>query len=443
MPRESLHENLEALRIDHSHRSVEGPPVPKWIWWALAVMVVALLSWGLSSVWAATPVSVARPVVMEVSEAAAVLVAGGYVVAHHKIQLSSKVIGKVAWIGVEKGDTVQQGQVLVRLEDQEYRAALEQARGNLASAEARLRQLETGSRPEEIERARAQAAEAAANLENARLNWQRIEGLFKEGVASVQERDNARAAHDMARAQNDAAHKNYELVRLGPRREEIDFARGQVEQARGALNFAQTQLESTEIRAPVGGTILERLVEKGEMVTTSFVGERGAKSSVVSIADLNDLQVELDINQQDFARIKSQQKCLAVPDAYPDRKYNCAVDEIAPEANRQKATVQVKVKILNPDGLLRPEMNAKVSFLEEGGGAVKSTQMMVPRGAVFQAEGRSAVLVVENQRAVRKAVSLGDYTGDNVRVLSGLTGSETLIVSNPAALRDGQRVRVR
>src|SRR5207244_9151539 len=119
--------------------------------------------------------------------------------------------------------------------------------------------------------------------------------------------------------------KDAELARIGPRREEIDTARGQVEQARGALNYAKTQVDSTEIRSPIRGTVLERLVKRGEMVTTSFVGDRGAKSSVVSLADLNDLHVQLDINQADFARITPKQKATVTADAYPDHKYQRGV----------------------------------------------------------------------------------------------------------------------
>ena len=159
--------------------------------------------------------------------------------------------------------------------------------------------------------------------------------------------------------------KSLELVRIGPRREQIDAVRGQLVEARGSVAFFESQLNNTVIRAPVTGTILERAVEKGEFVTTSFVGERGAKGYVVSLADLNDLQVELDISQNDFAKLGPTQKGIVTTDAYPDRKYQGVINEISPEANRQKATVQVKVKVTNPDDYLRPEMNASVAFIDE------------------------------------------------------------------------------
>ena len=138
-------------------------------------------------------------------------------------------------------------------------------------------------------------------------------------------------------------------MRLGPRQEQIDALRAQVNQAQGTLDYAQIQLANTVIRAPIDGTILERNVERGEFVTTGFVGDKGAKGYVVAIADLHDLEVELDINQNDFAKLDSKQPGIITTDAYPDRKYPGGIHEIAPEANRQKATVQVKVKIVKPD----------------------------------------------------------------------------------------------
>ncbi len=445
MPRESLSEDLGSLRIDAARRDRgrQQRNIPRWVWFVAAGIAVLLIAWGAVTAIRTTPVEAARVVSMEVNEPSAVLVASGYVVAHHKIQLSSKVMGRVAWIGVEKGDVVQKDQVLVRLEADEYKAAADQAQGNLAAAESRLLQLQTGSRPQEIERARAQADDARANLTNATLYWQRSQGLAKDGVISRQDLDRAQAVFDQAKAQLEAAEKQHELVKIGPRREEIETARGLVQQARGQLDYAKTQLVATEIRAPVRGTILDRLVEKGEMVTTSFVGDRGAKSSVVNIADLNDLLVELDISQNDFARVQMKQKCTITADAYPDKRYPGEVFQIAPEANRQKATVQVKVRVLNPDGLLRPEMNAKVNFHNAAGGVVKSTELLVPRSAVFQTDGKSAVMVVEKNRAIVKAVTLGDAAGDSVRITSGLTGAELVVVSQPGNLVNGQRIRVK
>jgi HlyD family secretion protein len=380
---------------------------------------------------------------MEVREPAAVLVASGYIVAHHKIELSSKIMGKVAWVGVEKGDLVKKDQVLVRLEDPEYKANLLQAKGNLDAMIAAHDKMKNGSRPEEIDRARALMNQAGASMRVAKVQLDRSASLAREDLISKSNLDNAQATYDTAKGNYESLVKTYDLARIGNRAEDVETARAQVDQARGQLDYAQTQLDATEIRSPVDGTVLDRLVEKGEMVTTSFVGDRGAKSSVVSLADLNDLLVELDINQNDFARVKDKGDATVVADAYPDRKYKGTVFEISPEANRQKGTVQVKVKVLNPDGLLRPEMNAKVSFLSPAGGETKSTEMMIPKSAVFQSDGKSVVAAVENGRAVFKPVTLGEVTGESVRITAGLTGSESVVTGNPQALQNGQRVRTK
>jgi len=439
----TLSQELESLRIERDRRPGPRRGLPGWAW---TLLVAAVAVGAVCFLWmGAGPqaVDVARLTTFEAKEAATVLVAGGYVVAHHKIQLGSKVVGRVAWIGVEKGDRVKKDQVLVRLDDTEYRAQVEQARGALQAAAARLAQLQTGSRPEEIQQARARADETEANLRNAQSNYDRTQGLDRDGVVSKQEMDRARDQLDMARAQAEQARKNHELVRQGPRREEIDQARALLEQARGALRYYETMLDATEIRSPIDGTVLERLVETGEMVTTMFVGETGAKSSVVSLADLNDLQVEVDISQTEFARVSLGQPCAVVPDAFPDRRYRAVVAEIAPQANRQKATVQVKVQVKNPDAYLRPEMNARVSFEDPRAGQASVRQMLAPRSALFQAEGKSAVMAVENGRAVIKPVTAGEEMGGSVRITSGLSGDETVVVGNPAALKSGQRVRVK
>ena len=213
---------------------------------------------------------------------------------------------------------------------------------------------------------------------------------------------------------------------------------------KGRLSFYNTQLSNTVITAPVTGTILERNVEIGEFVTTGFVGDRGAKGYVVSIADLNDLQVELDINQNDFARLSPTQKGTITTDAFPDRKYNGIIDEISPEANRQKATVQVKVKVLNPDDYLRPDMNASVAFLSDAKPAPSATGVSQP--VVYappSAIRDGAVFLILDGKAVRRAVKTGPSGPQGVRIENGLIGGEDLINNPPAELKEGARVKAR
>jgi HlyD family secretion protein len=350
----------------------------------------------------------------------------------------------VLWIGVEKGDKVKQGQVIVRLEDDEYRAQLLQAKGNLANLQAKLAELLHGSRPEEIEVSTANLKQAIADLDNAKVTLDRTKGLAKDGVLSRQALDDAQARFDQAEHHVKSLEKTDSLARLGPRSEEIDAMRGAVEQAKGVVDYAQTTLDNTIIKAPSDGTILERAVEKGEFVTTSFVGDKGAKGYVVSLADLNDLQAELDIAQNDFAKLHMGQKATITTDAFPDRKYHGEITEFSPEANRQKATVQVKVKVDNPDSFTRPEMNANVAFLNDAKpvkteAAAAAPRIVIPPGAVKS----NTVFLVLGGKAVARPVKTGPVTSAGVQIESGLIGGEDLIAAPPAGLKDGDRVHVK
>ena len=441
---DDLSNELHKLKIDKSQRHPrrEGPS-PGWILFLAFVFsgVVAGVYFFRGSSEAVT-VRTVRPRVE--SGESPVLVATGYVVAHHKIDLSSKVIGRVEWIGVEKGDRVRRGQLLVKLEDREYQAQVDRARAVRQGAQARLVELERGSRPEEIERAQAEVDRAEAQLRTDEANLTRVQGLVSEGVFTARDLDEALGRRDVSRASLEALTRTYELIRLGPRVEQIDAARAEVERARADLAYSQTLLDAVEIRAPIDGVILERIVEPGEMVTTSFVGERGAKSSTVSLADLNDLQVELDISQNDFNRISPEQPCRAVTDAYPDRPYECVVAEIAPEADRQRATIQVKVQILDPDTLIKPEMNARVTFLDPGAKTHEVTQQMsIPAGALIDHETGKAVLIVVGGEVRVKPITVDREVDDVAYVAAGLTGDESIIVGELQGLKSGDRVEGR
>jgi HlyD family secretion protein len=440
---------LKDLRIDRSKRRSDEPSPWAVRWIVAGVAIFALL--GLArfiygKMNAATEVEIVRvhaaaPVAN--GGGAVILNATGYIIAAHKIELAAKVVGKVSSINVEKGDKVKAGQVLVRLEDDEYRARLLESQGQLETLKARLAQAEHGSRPEEIAKAKADVEQAIADRENSRVTLDRARGLVQEKVMAKQTLDDAQARYDGAAAKVASLERAFDLVKLGPRKEEIDALRAQVSQAQGTLNYAQVQLDNTVIRAPIDGTILERNVEKGEFVTTGFVGDKGAKGYVVSIADLHDLEVELDINQNDFAKLTATQPGVVTTDAYPDRKYQGVIHEISPEANRQKATVQVKVKVMNPDSYLRPEMNASVAFYSNEkpseGQAESKPIVTVPASAIKD----NGVFVVVGGKAVRRSVKVAGTTAQGVQVTEGLIGGEDIVSNPPSDLKDGQRVRAK
>lgn len=435
---------LESLRID---RSAQEPPSKLRTRWVLVASAAVILVGGPVLLYA----TYSRAISVQVIRVTAVrqalsggggiaLNATGYIVAHHEIQVASKVSGKVAWISVEQGDQVKKNQELVRLDDTEYRAQVEQARGSLTNLEAKLVELEHGSRPQEIAQAHANLLQAQADLANSKLVYERNQALHAAGIISRQDFDNTQYTYRNIQAKTDSLEQAYELVRIGPREEDIDAMKAQVEQARGVLAFDQDQLNNTIIRAPIDGSVLERAVEQGEYVTTGFVGDKGAKGYVVTLADLNDLQVELDISQNDFARLHLGQSGIVTTDAYPDRKYEVKLVEIAPKANRDKATVQVKVQILHPDERLRPDMNASVAFVEPRNPGEKVEDnppiIIIPASAVRD----GSVFVVADGKALRRKVRVARTTPEGERIDSGLIGGEDLIVNPPANLNQGQKV---
>lgn len=445
--------DLSKLRIDKSLKAQRNER-SRWPWFlgALILLVCVAGAWQwirASSVPTVETIRVKLPDGVVTDAQLVKLNATGYVIAAHKIELASKVVGRVAWVGVEMGDKVQKDQVLVRLEDDEYKARAAQQQGLLDNAKAVLAELEAGLRPQEIGAAKARLDDAQAELTNAQVNLKRMQGIELSRAISRQQVDDADALVRSRTAQVDLQRQQYELARIGNRKEQIDAQRATVRQLQGALDMATLDLDNTVIRSPVAATILQRNVEVGEFVTTGFVGDRGAKGYVLSIADLNDLRVELDVSQNDIAKVSAHQPCWVVTDAYPDKKYEGVVDLISPEANRQKATVLVRVKVLHPDGLLKPDMNATVSFLSSDALAASKTAATMPaadRPAIRvpgSAVREGAVFVVEDGKAARRSVSTAKIDGSSdVQVLKGLIGGEDLIVNPPASLQEGAKVNV-
>jgi HlyD family secretion protein len=375
-----------------------------------------------------------------------VLSASGYIVAHHKINVNSKVTGRVKWIGVEKGDKVKEGQVLVRLEDDEFRAQYQQAHGAAENARAYYEELKNGSRPEEVQQAQHNLEEARATLTNDKITLDRTQGLVSQGVLSKQALDDATARYEADQQRANSLEKGFQLSKLGPRVEEVARAKGSMIQAEGQEAYAKSLLDATLIRAPVTGTILERTAEKGELVTSQFASqaEGGPQGEVVALADLNDLQVELDIAQDDFAKLSAKQKGVVTVDAFPDRKYDGMIAEISPEANRQKATVQVKVQILNPDSYLRPDMNSTVKFLanEEKKTTVGPSGVLVPTNAVRTEDGKKVVYLAFQGRALKRDVQVMSQRSGGLLV-QGLNGGEDIITTMPQGLKDGDKIKIK
>ena len=450
---DTKHEDLQSLRIDRSHRHDSDGEPPKWsrryILGGIGLVVllgIVALAYRLFSP-APAEVEVVRAATEGGPEVGGVVLsAGGYIVAHHKINVNSKVTGRVAWIGVEKGDKVKEGQVLVRLEDEEFRAQYVQAEGAVENAKAYLLELQNGSRPEEIQQAQHNLDEARATAVNDKITLDRTKQLFTGGVMSKQNLDDATAKYEADQQRANSLLRAFELSKLGPRAEEVARAKGALLQAQGQAGYAKSLLDATVIRAPVTGTILERKVEKGELLTAQFAStaEGGPQGSVVALADLSDLQVELDIAQNDFARLKPKQRGIVTVDAFSSLKWDGVIAEMSPEANRQKATVQVKVQVLNPDEHLRPDMNATVKFLadDDKSGNKQPAGAVVPATAVRDVNGKKVVFLALDGKAVMKTVKILEQRS-NAFLVDGPINGENVITSGPEKLKDGQSIRIK
>ena len=448
---DTKNDDLQGLRIDRSARG-EGEP-PSWArrYILIGIAIVALLSltalaYRLFS-GDAPEVEVVRAAAESSDAAGVVLSATGYIIPHHKINVNSKVTGRVAWIGVEKGDKVKEGQVLVRLEDDEFRAQYNQAKGATQAAQAYLDELEHGSRPEEIQQAQHNLDEIQATLADDKSTLDRTHELFGQGVVSRQSLDDATAKYQADQQRANSLQRAFQLVKIGPRTEEIARARGNLVQSEGQEAYAKSQLDATLIRAPVSGTILERTAEKGELVTAQFASgaEGGPQGEVVALADLDDIQADLDIAQDDFAKLSPRQKAIITVDAFPDRKYDGVIAEMSPEANRQKATVEVKVEILKPDSYLRPEMNTTVKFLADETPKTTSTEpkgVFVPATAVHEQEGKKVVFIAFDGKAVRRPVEVLSQRSGGFLV-RGLVGGENVITTAPPSLKDGDKIKIK
>jgi len=241
-----------------------------------------------------------------------VLTVSGYIVNRERIELSPRFLGVVRWIGVKKGDAVTNGQVVVLLDDAEYKARLHETEGRLANVKVAV--------------------------EKAELDFKRASELVRQNVEMQKMEDDARL--------------------------QMASARATVKEVEGQLELIKTYLDWTVIKSPINGVVLEKLVDPDELVVPqSFGGTRGPSTALISVADPKDLQVEIELNEADVAKAFLGQKCRVNPEAYPDKVYEGYVAEMAPEANRQKGTLQVKVQIKNPDRFLTPELSARVDFL--------------------------------------------------------------------------------
>jgi RND family efflux transporter MFP subunit len=401
--------SLDQLRID---RQPEQPASPLGRRLLLLTVVAALLA-GLAYAFWPTPAAEVRTVVArEVRDSAAgarpgtVLNASGYVTARRQATVSSKFTGRVTEVLIEEGMEVEEGQVLARLDDSNLQPAL-------ALAEAQLLSAQRG------------AAETEALLTEARLNFERAQRLVEKKLASEAELDRARALARSLEAQR--------------ARKQAD-----IEVAARQVDIYRQQVEDSIIRAPFAGIVVAKNAQPGEMISPVSAGGGFTRTGIGTIVDMSSLEIEIDVNEAYINRVAPGQAVVATLDAYPDWKIPCHVIAIIPTADRQRATVEVRVGFDQLDPRILPDMGVKVAFQEaetETGEGQAPRGLPLPAAAIRREQGRDYVLVVRDGRVERRAVSATDGGEGEKWVISGLAAGETVVIEGPQNLADGAAVK--
>jgi RND family efflux transporter MFP subunit len=345
------------------------------------------------------------------AEGAVTVTANGYVVARTRAAVAAKIPGRLASLAVDGGSYVQKGQVIARLENADYAAGVEEARANVASA-------------------RAQLVEAATERDQAQRELARVQRIRDE-------RPELMSAQDLEVA----------VSRAGQATARASSASARVDASTAALRFAEATLENTFIRAPFTGTVLRKEAEVGEVVAPS-VGGGLTRGAVVTMADLSTLEVEVDVNEAYIGRVTSRQPARITLDAYPDTAFRGAVRQVVPTADRQRATVQVKVSILDHDARILPEMGARVDFIAPappkqktpGPAAPVAPRFRLPSSAVRDDGGRSVVWLIRDGRLERREVDAGPVSAGFREIRSGLSGGELILTGGVETPVAGMRV---
>ena len=401
----STRPDLSQLRIDRN-----AVPAPKrWPWFvAAAVAVILLLGawqfWPVSSL-EVTVATARRP---SIARDASVLDASGYVTARRQATVSAKRTGKVKVVLVEEGMTVEENQVVAYLEDETEAAQLALVEAQLDSGRAALKEIE-------------------AQLKEANLTLTRTQELAERRLASTADLDTARAAAEALEAR---------LVAGG---EEVKVAQRNLE--------LQRQLFSeTVIRAPFTGVVIAKTAQPGEMISPVSAGGGFTRTGICTIVDMESLEIEVDVNEAYIQRVEPGQRVTAVLDAYPDWRIPGEVIAIVPTADRQKATVRVRVGFLEKDGRVLPDMGVKVAFLDaaQAGSetAARPTGVLIPAAAVRGEGNGSYTWVVKDSRVERRDVRIGNELGETVQVIDGLEAGERVVLEPPTDLNDGDEVTV-
>ncbi len=398
-------EDLNRLTIDKERYAPAKGRGKGRRFWVVLCMVALLLILGAWRLIAnrSVEVEVATVSLVYPSQTFSVLNASGYVVAQRKAAVSSKATGRLEWLGVEEGSVVREGQLLARLENRDVAAAKNQAVANVAASRDSLVQAQV----EEKDAARALT---------------RAKELFSQGIISRSDFDTAEARYNRDVAATAGANS---------------AIRG----AKAGLNGAEASLDYTLIRAPFDGVVLTKNADVGDIVSP-LAAAANAKAAVVTLADMGSLEVEADVSEANIGKVRAGQPCEILLDALPDSRFRGLLHTVVPTADRSKGSVLVKVRFLDRDKRILPEMSAKVAFLERPVQAGEGRpRVALSPSAIASRDGKSFVFVIKGDRVVETPVALGPRLGDLVEVVSGVKAGERIAVKPLDKLHDQSRVK--
>ena len=408
MPASAPTHDLGSLRIDDRHRSGSNWGKRLAIFFGLLVILG-----GLSAV-AFTFLNQKPTVDVQVVQKSlntggreALLNASGYVTPRRRATIAAKITGRVTGVFFDEGTHVTENQLLATLDDSDVRKALDAAKADYESSKAAI-------------------ADLQVQLRNAQIQLRRAEQLQTAGVQTQEQLDNARTAADSLEAR-------------------IALAKSQVTSADTRIQEAQQAVDNCTIRAPYAGIVVSKDAQVGEMVSPVSAGGGFTRTGIATIVDMNSNEIEVDVSESYIARVQAGQPVTAVLDAYPDWQIPSRVRTIIPSADRQKATVKVRISFLKLDPRILPDMSIKVTFL---GAEQKKTPgaeaaILIPQSAVHDDSGRKIVFLVKNDKTERRAVTLGSARGSDTEVIAGVSVGDTLVVKGPEDLHDGQPVQIR
>lgn len=398
-------EDLSRLRIDRSSAPLSYRR-RRYGWWLFFIVVAAAGVAGYFQ-WksrAAIPVDVVVVTQAYPSQAYTQLNATGYVVAQRKAAVASKATGRLEWLGVREGSVVREGEVLARLENRDVMATLQQAQANVSLARANLEQGE-------------------AEYRDAQRALERSGDLLKKNFVSA-------AAHDVA------------VARIEKARAVIAGLKASIAVAQANVRAAQVGVDQTQIRAPFDGVILTKNANVGDVITP-FSSATGSQAAVVTMADMSTLEVEADVSEASVGKVKVDQPCEIQLDALPGERFRGMVTRTVPTVDRSKATVSVKVRFVDKDARILPEMSAKVAFLsKEIPASERAPRTVVQSTALADRDGRKVVFVVREGKAVATAIQTGAAYGESVEVRQGLKPGDKVVIKPGERLHNGASVTV-